>query len=115
MYTIQNQIQRHRSDMDGPFIVGLLRQRLRLAMSLDFFMTLISSSRMPAMRLFIFSVRPNTLTLLIEPKISVVKLMRFSINSSHSFCRLVTTLPREKDVDVKTGTWVISCELADGS
>lgn len=52
--------------------------------------------------LLIVSVSPRYLTFRIDPKMEVVKLIRFSVALSQSFCRVETALPMAKDAAMKT-------------
>lgn len=63
----------------------------------------ISVSRNCSMLFSIGCARPSILTFLIAPRISEVKLIRFSMDSNHSFCFIVTRPAITVESRVATG------------
>lgn len=61
-----------------------------------------SSVRNPSIIELITSVNPRTLTLRIEPRMEVVKLIRFSVARSQLFCLAEMALPMANEEPIKT-------------
>lgn len=64
--------------------------------------TLSSSIRSVSIIVLMTSVSPRYLTFRIEPKMEVVKLIRFSVARSQSFCLAEIALPMAKEDAMKT-------------
>ena len=74
----------------------------------NFFETSSSSVRKDSIMELIISVNPRNLTLRMDPRIEVVKLIRFSVARSQVFCRVETALPIANEEAVKTGNGHLS-------
>lgn len=68
----------------------------------NFLETSSSSMRNASILELIISAKPSNLTLRTEPRMEVVKLIRFSVARSHSFCRVETALPVAKEEAMNT-------------